>query len=80
MNLDLGSIVNFLLVYFLFCFIQYLVGLMENVFELISAYLACKLVDYQEKLDTQSKEKESSTCIGFQVSNPTEEEDEENEE
>lgn len=76
MILDLGSVVKFLLVYVLFCVIQYVVSLLSTVFDLISAYLACKLVDFQEKLDKEKEGKEEQNCIGFQIpTNSTEEEE-----
>lgn len=81
MILDLGSVVKFLLVYVLFCVIQYIVSLLSTVFDLISAYLACKLVDFQEKLDKEKEDKEEQNCIGFQIpTNSTEKEEEEDDE
>ena len=75
MNLDLDSVLKFLLLYFLFCLLQYIISLLGTVFDLAAAYLGVLLVDYQEKLDVEKDKKEELSCIGFQV--PEREEEDE---
>lgn len=77
--MDLDSVIKFLLIYLLFCFIQYFVSLLGTIFDLISAYLACKLVDFQEKLDAESEKESETNCIGFQAPTITDDEEEDNE-
>lgn len=72
MNLDLSSVLKFFSLYFLFCLLQYVISLLETVFNLITAYLGVKLVEYQEKLDAEEKKQQETSCIGFQIPTDTE--------
>lgn len=76
MNCDINSVLQFFLLYFLLNFMEYILGLCENIFNVLSAYLAVKLVDLQEKIEP--KEEKDLNCIGFQF--PAAEEAEEEEE
>ena len=67
MNLDLSSVLKFFSLYFLFCLLQYVISLLETVFNLITTYLGVKLVEYQEKLDSEEKKQQETSCIGFQI-------------
>ena len=70
MNCDVNSVLQFFLLYLLLNIVEYLLGLLENVFNVLSAYLAVKLVELQDKIEPKEESDEKSiSCIGFQIQN-----------
>ena len=77
MVLDMSSILKFLFLYFIFCILQYTVSLLSSVFDVLAAYFAVLLVDFQDKLAKEKEESDTDTdCIGFKCKEEGDEDEE----
>lgn len=78
MNCNVSSVLWFLLLYFLLHLVMYILDLLENIFNVLSAYFTVKFVELQSKIEPEEEEKEKDlNCIGFQISDSEEEDDNE---
>ena len=75
MMLDMSSILKFLALYFIFCILQYTISLLSSIFDVLAAYFAVLLVEFQEKLSKEKEQEED--CIGFKISSDDEDEEDE---
>lgn len=79
MAFDVRSIFWFLLMYFLLHLIEYVISLMSNAVDLLSAIMVLKVNDIQSKCNSEEespKENSKTQCIGFQYEETNDGEDE----